>query len=413
MGTKQLSRRAFLRSSVWTVLGTAVGCVAPESTSEPATATATMPPPTETAAPTSTPEPTSTPTTVPPTIGASTKEAPSSTPGPTATVPPEPTATTPPETPTSAPTATEPPPTPTPLVVTPSREDLLAHYPQAGQSVVSLVHHEGVWSGDQIVDHAVLEMLDAALLQLTGLNDALGAWQVLFDPQETIGIKVNTISRYTTTPQVAYGVARRLQEAGVPAEQIVIFDRTDRELIDRGYTINVDGPGVRCRGAKSWDQPAKVTGTTQRIHDVMLSCDALINIPALKEHGISGFTSALKNHYGTISNPGALHPRDCDPYIPDLNALPVIRDKTRLVIGDFIRICPYGWERMVKEHKIAMSFDPVAHDFVARQVLLDRQEADGRVAGHIMGKSHYLDTAVGAGLGADPDHTELRRIQLG
>jgi len=299
------------------------------------------------------------------------------------------------------------------LVVTPSREDLLAHYPQAGQSVVSLVHHEGVWSGDQIVDNVVFEMLDAAMVQLTGLNDALSAWQVLFDPQETVGIKVNTISRYTTTPQVAHAVAQRLQEAGVPAEQIVIFDRTDWELIDRGFTINTDGPGVRCRGAKAWGQPTNVTGTEQRIHDVMLSCDALINIPALKEHGTAGFTSALKNHFGTVSWPSALHPRDCDPYIADLNALPVIRDKTRLIVGDFIRICPYGWERMVKEFKIAMSFDPVAHDFVARQVLLDRQEADGRVAGYIMNKSHYLDTAVETGLGADPDHTDLRRIQLG
>ena len=60
-----------------------------------------------------------------------------------------------------------------------------------------------------------------------------------------------------------------------------------------------------------------------------------------------------------------------------------------------------------------MSFDPVAHDFVARQVLLDRQEADGRVSGHILGKSHYLDTSVEAGLGADLEHTDLRRTELG
>ena len=50
-------------------------------------------------------------------------------------------------------------------------------------------------------------------------------------------------------PEVAYAVARRLQEAGLAPEQIVIFDRTDHELMGRGYTLNADGPGVRCRGA--------------------------------------------------------------------------------------------------------------------------------------------------------------------
>ena len=304
-------------------------------------------------------------------------------------------------------------PTATPLATRPAREDLIAHYPQAAQSVVAIVQHDGVWSGDEIESNAVLQMLDAAMTQLTGLGDALVAWRTLFDPGETIGIKVNTISRYTTTPQVAYAVARRLQDAGIPVEQIVIFDRTDRELRDRGFTLNPEGPGVRCRGAKAWEEPAAVAGITQRVHDVMLSCDALINIPTLKEHGTSGFTSALKNHYGTIHAPGQMHGNACDPYIAELNALPVIQRKTRLIVGDFVRICPYDWNQMTRESKIAMSFDPVAHDWVARRVLLDRREVDGRPAKYIEGKSHYMDTAVDMGLGANAAHIEVRRSTLG
>ncbi len=288
----------------------------------------------------------------------------------------------------------------------------MAHYPQAASSVVSLVQHDGVWDGDQIQERVVLQMLDAALTQLTGLNDAAAAWSALFDPGEVIGIKVNTISRYTTTPQVAYAVARRLQEAGLPAEQIILFDRSAGELEARGYTLNVDGPGVRCQGAQAWEQPEQVAGTRQRFHDVMLRCNALINVPALKEHGISGFTSALKNHYGTVDRPGSLHGGNCDPGIPELNAVAVIRDKTRLVIGDFIRTCPYDWNRMTKENLIAMSYDPVAHDTVARQVLVDRRTADGRSAGSISGMSHYVETAVKMGLGADEEHIELRRASL-
>jgi hypothetical protein len=302
--------------------------------------------------------------------------------------------------------------TATPLVIRPSRADLIAHYPHTSSSVVSVVQHDGVWAGDEISSPAVLQMLDAALIQLTGIGDAATAWSILFDPGEMIGIKVNTISRYTTTPQVAYAVAQRLQEAGVPAEQVVLFDRSDGELAARGYTLNADGPGVRCRGAKGWDQPTPVAGTTQRVHDVMLSCDALINLPALKQHGTSGFTSAMKNHYGTIDRPGQLHAGQCDPGIPELNALSAIRDKTRLMIGDFLRSCPYNWNRMTKENLIVMSFDPVAFDGVARQVLVDRRAADGRPAGDILDKSHYVESAVELGLGAGEAQTDTKRTLL-
>ncbi|MBN1640906.1 MAG: DUF362 domain-containing protein, partial [Anaerolineae bacterium] len=313
--------------------------------------------------------------------------------------------------PTPLPTATAPRPTAT--LVVPSRDALVAHYPQVAQSVVSLVEHPGVWDADQIQDQVVLQMLDAALVQLTGIEDAALAWRVLFDAGERVGIKVNTISRYTTTPQIAYAVAQRLQDAGLSAEQIVIFDRTDWELQAQGFTINADGAGVRCRGAKGWEAPTDIAGQTQRLHDVLLSCHALINIPALKEHGTSGFTSAMKNHYGTVDRPGALHGNACDPYIATLNALPEIRAKTRLIVGDWIRTCPYDWNQMTRESKIAMSFDPVAHDTVGRQVLLARREADGRPAGYIAGKSHYIDTAIEMALGADQAHTELRKILLG
>jgi hypothetical protein len=256
-------------------------------------------------------------------------------------------------------------------------------------------------------------MLDAAIAQLTGLNDATVAWKALFDPGETVGIKVNTISRYTTTPEVAYAVAQRLQDAGVPAEQIVLFDRSNGELAARGFTINDGGPGVQCRGAKAWAEPTTIAGSIQRLHDVLVSCDALINIPALKEHGISGFTSAMKNHYGTIDRPGQLHGNHCDPHIPALNGAPAIRAKTRLIVGDLLRTCPYDWNRMTKENTVAMSFDPVAHDFFARQVLLDRRDVDGRPGQYIAGLSHYLDTAVKLGLGASPEQTQIRESSLG
>jgi hypothetical protein len=395
------SRRAFLKAGMLASLGLAAGCAAPAPTATlPAAPTATQtplptatePPPTQTSTqtPSATPEPTAT-----------------STPVPTATHTPlpEPTATT--NTEATAPTPRAAKPTAAVTSAQPARADLLAHYPQTARSPVSLVRHDGVWDGERILEPVVLQMLDAALVRLTGIGDAAAAWRVLFDPAETVGIKVNTISRYTTTPEVAYAVAQRLQEAGLKPSQIVIFDRTEHELQARGYTLNATGPGVRCLGAMSWEGEEQVAGSGQRVHNVMRECDALINLPALKVHNIAGFTSALKNHYGTIHNPRRLHGSYCDPAIPELNALPVIRDKTRLVIGDFLRTCPYDWNRMTKENLIAMSFDPVAHDAVGRQVLVERRQADGRPAGGIVSTSSYLETAVKMGLGGGLEQVDL------
>ena len=409
-----MPRRAFLKGAALAAAGLAACAppVAPEEVhSEGSPTTTSVPEPTATGRPV----PTDTASPVPP--------SPTETPSPTAVPPtatrPRPTASptqtaAPTRTPVPTPTEAKPTATPTvdPLVGLPARADLLAHYPKVAQSVVSIVHHPGVWSGDEIQVNVLLTMLDAAIGQLTGIQDALTAWQVLFDPGEMIGIKVNTISRYTTAPQTAYAVAQRLQDAGIPANQIILFDRTNGELTDRGFTLNDGGSGVQCRGARSWEQPVTIAGTNQKVHDVMVSCDALINLPTLKQHGTSGFSSALKNHFGTVSQPSMLHGNDCDPGIPELNALPVIRDKTRLVIGDFVRICPYDWNRMTKESLIAMSVDPLAHDYVARQILLDRIAADGRSGSYIAERSHYLDTAFQQGLGADAAHTTVRRTSL-
>ena len=50
-------------------------------------------------------------------------------------------------------------------------------------------------------------------------------------------------------------------------------------------------------------------------------CTYLINVPVLKDHSIAGVTLSMKNHYGTIDNPGSLHgpTYSCNPYIPALN----------------------------------------------------------------------------------------------
>ena len=277
--------------------------------------------------------------------------------------------------------------------------------------------HAGVWDGETLSPEAIRQMLDVSITKLTGLDDVGLAWSAIFDPGERIAIKVNVIrnSDYWTHIPLVMAVTERLQQAGVPAEQIVIFDRATTELQDAGYPVNQDGPGVRCYGTDGNNTSGwSLMGTDVMLSDILLNCDALINMPILKAHTIAGCTFALKNHYGTFNKPGQFHGRI--EAIADLNALPPIQDRTRLIIGDALTVCTFGWDSAVIGDSITMSFDPVAHDVVGLQVLNKAIEgADGVVltgAGRMA--NVWLEKAAELGLGVkEPDGIEWLQLTLG
>lgn len=284
--------------------------------------------------------------------------------------------------PTRAPTPTL---TPLPAVATRKPEVIKAYQDKASKVVHT--HHAGVWSGEDLEVNALRQMLDASITELTGLNDAQEAWKALFDPGERIAIKVNAFrnSIIWTHPPLVQAVTDALQQAGIPAENIFVFDYYTSEMQEAGYTINQDGPGVRCYGTDGeYTGGFEIVGSKIQLSNILLSCDALINMPVLKSHMLAGFTFALKNHYGTLSRPDSFHYGDkINKGLPELNALPAIKDRTRLIIGDVLEGClrygnswPY-WEADYTGDSILMSFDPVAHDAVGFKVLTDALEAQG------------------------------------
>lgn len=338
---------------------------------------------------------------------------------PTATSTSEPTATSAPTvTPTKAPTATRtsvPTATRTPTVKVP-RSELTKFYPNRPSKVVH-ARHAGVWDGGMLVPKAIRQMLDASITKLTGLDDADVAWAALFDPNEQIAIKVNTFygSSFWTHVPLVMTVAERLQEVGVPPEQIVIFDRQTYELERAGYPINQDGLGVRCYGTENeyttdWTVMDRKVG----LSDILLSCDALINMPILKQHPIAGLTFAMKNHYGTFDRPRSFH-AGIEHAIPELNALPPIRDRRRLIIGDALTVCPGGWGNATTWDSIFMSFDPVAHDTIGLQALSIVMTSEGRNPEAATNLANaWLTNSAELGLGTnDPDSIELVEANLG
>ncbi len=363
--------------------------------------------------------PTRAPTTATPIAPANTAAAPgtSLTSLPSATAVP-PTATLPAAAPLSgaqaaAPTASAAPTAapPTVMVLPPPRADLMRIFPAVPSRVVR-VRHSGVWNGDDLSPEVLSQMLDAAITRLTGLSDANTAWQALFDPGERIALKVNTAgsSVWTHIPLVT-AITDRLQSIGVPAAQITVYDRTNMELVGAGFKINRDGPGVRCYGTSdSYSGKFTVAGQATRLSDILMQADALINVPLLKQHGLSGFTFALKNHYGTINNPMDFHYGQ--PFrrgLAEISTLPPIKDKTRLIIGDALTsVLGDNWDLLLPADSIFMSFDPVALDATGVQVLSDVISAQGRdVRWNIKQAGYWLASGAELGLGTnDPAHIE-------
>jgi hypothetical protein len=287
-------------------------------------------------------------------------------------------------------------------------------YPKS-KSRVAIVRHDTANSltGEEQAK-LLSKMLDAGITELTGLQDAAQAWSTLFDAKERIAIKVNCISQVATTVAVATAVGRRLHEAaGIPLENIIIYDRTEAELKRAGYTINASGPGIRCYATTEYGEPVKLSTATVSFSNVLLGCDALINIPIPKDHDICGVTLAMKNHYGTISNPWDLHANHCDPSVHELNAAEPIRQRARLIVGDALRVCPSDWSKGVTENALLFAFDPVAHDMLGRRILIAKREAEGKKPDYLQSLSGYIASAAKAGLGTDKlENIDLKEIKL-
>lgn len=383
LSARRFSRRQFIKLAAAT--GLLAGCAPVEP---PAAGPANTPVPTATSAPAATPT-----------------SPPANTPVPTATPVPAATPTTPP-TVVSAPAGPA---------------DIIKFYPSVPSQVVQ-THHAGVWAGDTLLPEALRQMLDASITQLTGLNDAREAWAALFKPTEKVAIKINTFSNSTiwTHAPLVQAVVASLQEAGLPADQIFLYDHLTI-LKEAGYEINEDGPGVRCFEETNFSGDFKVADSTVHLSDTLQNCDALINMPVLKSHMLAGLTFAMKNHYGTVDNPGRLH-SSIDQSIAQLNALPVIKDRTRLVIGDVLEAnlkytssWPY-WKPDWKGDSILLSFDPVAHDTVGMQILEKLQaEKEATLAPYLRDlATSYLKVAAELGLGTnEPQHMQLEEIKLG
>jgi len=271
--------------------------------------------------------------------------------------------------------------------------------------VVRIRRTDAIDDADKVNAAVVKTMVDQSVAKLVGKNTADEAWKSLFGPSDVVTVKVNCLFGMgaSTHMEVAQAVVAGLLTAGVPADKITVWDREDKHLIVCGYEIN-KGPGVKFTGTQ-WDaQPTKSGSLNGKLSTLISDpvVTAIVNVPVLKTHAISGITLAHKNHYGSIDNPGQHHGNGCDPYLTDLNALPCIKDKTRLILADALRPVGEGGPSAQPQHTwsygaILAATDPVAIDSLGAQIL-DAWRATKNME-PIASKARFLQTSEKAGLG--------------
>lgn len=311
------------------------------------------------------------------------------------------------------------------------------------------VHHPGaVNARNEIQANTVAQMIHRGMCDLTGADYPEEAWQRFFQRDDVVGIKVNPVGRSRkpgqpasiSSPEVLIEVVKGLRSAGVPARNIILFERYADEFREAGYdtlmrTRPLEGTRWFASSAKYTETQLAIDGlddTSERDRhvvgydpDVFVSMgyahtlhsrrderrfqshvsaiitrmvNKIINIPCLKDHRSAGVTLALKNmSHGMNNNVARSHlsgyrhnhgqrssPNQCNTFIPTAVAQEPIRRKATLHIMDgLIGVYeggPGSWNETWgtwRRKSLFFATDPVALDHVCWDIIDTRRALEG------------------------------------
>jgi uncharacterized protein (DUF362 family) len=265
-------------------------------------------------------------------------------------------------------------------------------------------------SGSSADSGRLLKILDRAMQSLYDRDSPAEAWRRVVRPGEVVGLKVNCLAGrgISTTVALVETICERLQQAGIPQRDIVIWDRLNSDLESAGFRIASQPERIRCFGndTAGYEDELAIYGSVGSLLSRTLTrtCDAVINLPVLKDHGIAGVTIALKNLFGAIHNPNKYHLNVGDPYVADVNILPPIRQKVRLTICDATSAQYEGGPSYMPQwmwsfNGLLVARDPVALDYTGWQIIERKRAEKGLKSLQAAGRApNYIATA------ADPRH---------
>ncbi|MCX6256683.1 MAG: DUF362 domain-containing protein [Bacteroidia bacterium] len=319
------------------------------------------------------------------------------------------------------------------------------------------VEHSKCITDNKIDYEIVNQMIEKSISALTGESNTDKAWLKFVSPKDRIGLKVNPVAgkQLSTSLEITRAVMAQLMKAGIPKENIIIWDRRAMDLADTGFN-DENFPGFRILGTehkgedgsfynsegkllsegmidKDWfyyaDCEEKYDAETlpYMVNEGKYSyftnictqqVDKIINLPILKNAG-SSVTLCLKNlAYGSITNTGRLHKDLWSETCAEVCAFPPLRDKVVLNIVDGIKGCYQGGpgaspEYITSFNCLLMGTDPVAVDRVGYEIILKKRIDEGIQKQETAKGREFLNLAQKYGLGiADLEKISLEKITL-
>ncbi len=255
---------------------------------------------------------------------------------------------------------------------------------EPGKSRVVIVRDREVLDKQGLPKPDILEdMLDQAIKTLLNVPETKLAWKQLVRASDIVGIKSNVWSHLPTPRALELSIRKRLLEAGVNEQNIVVDDR----------------------GALK--------------NPVFKQSTALINLRPMRTHHWSGLGTLIKNYIMLVSKPWKYHDNACEN-LGAIWQLPHVKGKTRLNVlvmltPLFHGIGPHHFSRRYTWNYsgLIVSTDPVAADATgARIIQAKRDDFFGKKSPISPPPLHIAAADTRFGLGnSHPDRIQL--IKLG
>ena len=268
------------------------------------------------------------------------------------------------------------------------------------------VKSSAVISQNRVDSILVRKMMDRGMMELTGAATPLKAWQVFFNANDIVAIKVNAsgLPYCVSSPEIVLEIIRALNLAGIPRQQIYLYERYTEQLDLVGYyavvpervrVVGLDGSRQELSGFdKSIYAECSFFGEeeTRSYLAKMVSqvVTKIINVPNLKDHSAAGVTGCLKNiAYGSFDNVARSHKiptTRTKTFIGQLCSMEPLRSKTVLQIMDGLRGVyhggPFARNQNYMWYPGLMYFgtDPVAIDRVELDIVEAKRKEMGAVS---------------------------------
>jgi hypothetical protein len=209
-----------------------------------------------------------------------------------------------------------------------------------GSSLVTIVREENAMDAANSVDTDALKtMLDQTLIKMTGAETAKDAWGSILKPDDTIGL--------VPTPHLN------------PTHQEVV-DAVKSSLIEAGFSES------KIRDAQGGPDKPK-------------ACTALIGLPGLKAHWLTGIGTVMKLYIMYSGSPRKYHEEN-SAKLGEIWNLPFVKGKTKLMLVDALHpLCDKG-PQVDPRYKWAYNgliagTDPVAVETVCLRIIMEKRKA--------------------------------------